>query len=169
MSRGIDADSLDAQRLTTAHMEEQRADLSTVVLCDHGAQFMQTLLEVLAQQDIPLEVLVICASECTIQMEQLPGGRHKVRQLRAPAGSSTAAQRNLALTASSSDFLVFVENGDRLVPGALSKLLATLKRHPSSGLAHGYWFPVDEMGRTTLTEMRARRATLMHRIPIDLN
>lgn len=67
-------------------------------------------------------------------------------------GSSRA--RNAGARGAKGKYLVFLDGDDRLLPGAISKLVAMLEASPSAVCAYGQWAAIDAQGRRMASNMR---------------
>lgn len=71
----------------------------------------------------------------------------------APRGRS--ATRNLAVSACTGPVIAFLDDDDRLLPGALRARAEALERHPTAALVHGRPVAMDEGGRASPSRLRA--------------
>ncbi len=69
--------------------------------------------------------------------------------------------RNSGWRASSSDYVVFLDADDRLLPGAIEAGLEAFRRWPHAAFVFGHYELIDELGAVlpTWRELRSRRTT----------
>ena len=129
-----------------------------------------TLESILGQKGVTFEIIAVCnGSIDSAALLARPSRDPRVRPIRGASALSCACWRNLAIEASRGPLLTFLSAGDCLLPGALAKMVAVLAEDRSVGLAHGYWFPVDELGRVSKLDLRKRRSILLKAIPSTLD
>jgi glycosyltransferase involved in cell wall biosynthesis len=146
--------------MASSAMNERAPLVSIIVPCYAQAHFLGSAIEsVLAQEAVPLEVVVVddgSPDDVLGVANRYPGVRY-IRQ----RNQGLSAARNTGIRASSSEFLVFLDSDDRLLPGALAAGLACFAEHPESAFVYGDFRFMAENGSPL--ERRER-----HRLDADL-
>lgn len=135
--------------------------VSIAVLTRGGLPLMQdTLSSVLAQNLLEWELIIIddgSTDSVPAWLTSLSDSR--VRILRADRLAEGSVARNRALAIAQAPYILFLDDGDRLAPGALRCLLAGAKAAPDA---------VAVIGRRALFDARGRRRLARHpRRPIS--
>ncbi len=103
---------------------------------------LRACLEDLRAQDVPAEILVV-DNASDVPLPALPAD---VGMLRLPVRVSVGAARNAALALVTTPVVLFADADDRMLPGALSHLLALLDANPGALAAVGRqrrWSPLE--------------------------
>ncbi len=112
--------------------------VSVVIPCFDQAHYLDQAIEsVLAQTYPHLEIVVIddgSPDNASAVAARYPGVRH-VRQ----ENGGVAAARNAGVRSTNGDFLIFLDADDRLLPNAVEVGLRSLREHPESPAAIGWY------------------------------
>ena len=112
---------------------------------NRAALLADTLRSVLEQQPRPAEVIVVddgSADDTAARVAPLVSGGH-VRYV-AQANAGLSAARNTGLAAASSDYVLFLDDDDLLLPGALATLVGEAGRCPEAAMIAGRCLPFEE-------------------------
>lgn len=106
------------------------------------------LASVLSQPIDDLEVLVHddASEDATAEVVRACGDG-RVRYVRHAQPVGIPANRNSCLAAARGRFVLWLDADDRLLPGALPRLVDAIERHPGVGLVHGAFEVIAEDGR----------------------
>ena len=125
------------------------APVAIVIPCYGQAHFVaEALRSSLDQDPPPAEIVVVddgSPDEVAAAVATL-GEQPTIRLLRRPNGGLSAA-RNTGLIATQSQFVVFLDADDRLLPGALSAGLKCHEAHPGAAFVWGGFRNMDIAGR----------------------
>lgn len=119
-------------------MEVQaRALVSIIISCCNQARFLPDTIKSAASRDFPADVIVIDdgstdGAAAVLDGPQFPDVRY-VRQ----SNRGLAAARNRGLAEALGDFLIFLDAGDRLLPGAIDAAARALSARPECVMAYG--------------------------------
>lgn len=102
---------------------------------------------VLAQDYKDIEVVVVDDGSSDNTREVVCAYGPPVRYCRQENAGESAA-RNLGILSSVGDYLMFLDSDDKLLPGAVAKLAATLDANPEYGAAYCGFTETDESGKT---------------------
>ncbi len=125
----------------------------TVVIPTHNrvGYLKEAVASVLGQQGPVAEVIVVDDGSSDATPDWLDQLRHdRLTWLRLTPGRGGSAARNLALERCESAFTLFLDDDDRLRPGALARLCGALRAHPRAAGAAGSFVrfgPVDVVRR----------------------
>jgi len=119
--------------------------VKVVIPCFRQAHFLPEAIEsVLAQDHRPVAVIVVddgSPDNASEVAARYPG----VDCLRQPNGGLAAA-RNAGLERVATDFVLFLDADDRLLPDAISRGLSELAAEPGAMMAAGAWEVIGEEG-----------------------
>ena len=108
--------------------------LVSVIVAAHRGGGLEATVESVLRQGYPHIELVVVGGPDVVPQSRVDGMGARIVP---PDGPGVAASRNAGLRASSGDPLVFLDAGDRLVPGALERGLGALRARPECGIAWG--------------------------------
>ncbi len=123
--------------------------ISVCMPARHCAPYLADALESVLSQPIgDLEVLVHddASEDATAEVVRACGDR-RVRYVRHAQRVGIPANRNSCLAAARGRFILWLDADDRLLPDALPRLVAAMKRHPGAGLVHGAFEVIAADGR----------------------
>ena len=112
---------------------------------NRAALLAATLRSVLEQQPPAAEVIVVddgSPDDTAARVAPLVSAGH-VRYL-AQANAGLSAARNAGLAAASSDYVLFLDDDDLLLPGALATLVDEAERCPEAAMVAGRCIPFEE-------------------------
>jgi glycosyltransferase involved in cell wall biosynthesis len=95
-----------------------------------------------------VEVIVVddaSSDETADVCRSLPG----IRWIRTERNQKVAGARNLGILASTGDYISFLDDDDRRLPGSLDIQLKALEAHPEVGLVYGQALSEDQRGNVT--------------------
>lgn len=123
--------------------------ISVCMPARHCAPYLADALESVVSQPVDdLEVLVHDdASEDGTEDVVRACGDRRVRYVRHRRPVGIPANRNSCLAAARGRFILWLDADDRLLPGALPRLLDAMQRHPEVGLVHGAFEVIASDGR----------------------
>ncbi|MDB5102387.1 MAG: putative glycosyl transferase [Fibrobacteres bacterium] len=137
------ADKLLAKSLVRDLNYRKRPYLVTALVSTYkSAAFMRECLEDLLAQTVAkdLEIVVVDAAspegESAI-VEEFQRRHSNIRYIRTPERIGIYPAWNLAIRASSGEFLTPMSTNDRLAPDAYERLLKALEENPRAGLSYG--------------------------------
>ena len=108
----------------------------SVLVRSIGRATLEQALDSVDAQGLPVRVLVVQAGgERPIELAR-PSGPVAVQLLRPPQPLTRSAAANLLLQHADTEFALFLDDDDWLLPGHLSRLLQALDEHPSAPAAH---------------------------------
>lgn len=119
--------------------------VSVVIPCYNQGRFLgQAIASAAAQHGLVSEIIVVDdgSADDTPAVATRDGSVRYLRQER--KGLSEA--RNSGWRASSSEYIVFLDADDRLLPGAINAGLEALRRWPHAAFAFGHYELIDELG-----------------------
>lgn len=120
--------------------------VSIVIPAYNHARFLGEAIEsTLSQTVLPSEIIVIDDGS-TDRPESVAGRYPEVRLIR-QTNQGLAAARNSGIRASSSEYVVFLDADDRLMPKALEVNLAQFAAHPECGFVYGAHCLIDATGQ----------------------
>lgn len=137
----------------------------------NAGRFIGEALEsVLRQDGVDLEVVVVddgsdddtAAVTARIDDPRLRLERNGRRR-------GIAACHNRILASTDRPFVAHVDADDRILPGALVKMVDALEAHPRAGLAHCDFYDTDALGRQDEDANRARREVFATLRPPDVD
>jgi glycosyltransferase involved in cell wall biosynthesis len=138
---------------------------------DRPAWCEEAVRSALAQEGVEVEVSVALDGEQPETRARLARiGDPRVRVVAGPASGRSAA-RNRAVRASTAPLVAFLDDDDRLLPGALRARVEALARHPEAVLVHGRPATMDAQGAPDARSLRAAargRETCGDRLPDHL-
>ncbi|MBF0568941.1 MAG: glycosyltransferase [Nitrospirae bacterium] len=117
--------------------------ITVVAIANHCPEFIRETIADLANQTIDgsIELIIVdTASAANNQDAFIKEVRKIIRNtvfICAPEGSSTAAMWNIALMASSGEFITHLPKKSRLGSEALKAMAVTLRAHPEAALVYG--------------------------------
>ena len=94
-----------------------------------------------------------------------PRADSRLRWIDGGSSAGGATGLDLAMSASEAPYVAFVQPGDRLLRGALRKVVEVLEKDPSTALVHCWWFEVDRLGRAGKLTLRRREQALRVQLP----
>jgi glycosyltransferase involved in cell wall biosynthesis len=102
--------------------------ISAVMTAFNAAATIERALDsVLAERDIPLEIIVVddaSSDDSAAVVARVAAADPRVILVRAPVNEGVSKARNLALDVVRGDWLTFLDADDRLLPGAIAALMA---------------------------------------------
>jgi glycosyltransferase involved in cell wall biosynthesis len=119
--------------------------VSVVIPCYNQGRFLgQAIASAAAQHGLVSEIVVVDdgSADDTPAVATRDGSVRYLRQER--KGLSEA--RNSGWRASSSEYIVFLDADDRLLPGAINAGLEALRRWPHAAFVFGHYELIDELG-----------------------
>ena len=135
-----------------------------------GAYIHQALASVLSQQGVELEVIVVDdGSKDDTGIVARSMGDSRCRVIEHPRRRGIGSCHNRVLAESRFSVIAHVDADDILRPGALAKTFDALQSDPKVALAHCYYFDVDQHGKTTRAEFRARRQNFRRHRPVEFD
>lgn len=148
-------------------------DVSVIIPTFHrNVQLIEAVQSALAQADAEIEILVFDDSpEASARnvIERLENPRVNYFQMERPSAGKPALVRNTGWPLAKGRYIHFLDDDDRVEPGAYRALIAALDRHPKIGVAFGRIEPFGD-DPTVLSRQKAyfqnaaRRARLSHRL-----
>jgi glycosyltransferase involved in cell wall biosynthesis len=111
---------------------------------DRAALLLATLESVLAQRPPAREVIVVddgSTDDTPARLAPLAAAG-RIRYVR-QANAGLSAARNAGARLATSDYLLFLDDDDLLLPGALARLAAEAARHPTAGMICGGCLPFE--------------------------
>jgi glycosyltransferase involved in cell wall biosynthesis len=110
--------------------------VSVVVPCYNQAHFLGEAIESVLSQSYPDSEIVVVDDGSTDDTSEVAGRYPKVRLIRQENRGLSGA-RNVGLTESEGEYVVFLDADDRLLPEALEVGLEHLRSHPERALVSG--------------------------------
>lgn len=144
--------------------------VSVVTPSFNTGAFIEDTLNSVAQQDYPrVEHIVLDSGSTDGTFEIL--ARHPGVRLITPAPQGLSAKINLGFSQARGDIVCWLNADDYHLPGAISKAVDALKRHPGAGMAYGNSLQVDEkgveIGRTRSKQASLREMLRHNYIPLE--
>ena len=121
------------------------SSVAVVILCYNQAHFLNDSIESAQTQAYPnVEIIVVDdgSTDDTAKVTATYPQIHYVHQ----NNQGLAAARNTGLHLSTSEFLVFLDADDRLLPDALTSGVASLRAHPDCAFVSGLYHFIDTDG-----------------------
>lgn len=121
--------------------------ISVVVTCFNQGRVLEHALRSIASS-LPAEIVVI-DDGCTDETPELLARFETplpFRTIQQRSRTGRAAARNRGLRESRGDYIVFLDAGDRLLPGALDVGASTLGEHPECAFVFGRCVPMNRNG-----------------------
>lgn len=119
--------------------------VSVVIPCYNGAAFLASTIEsVLAQTHPRIDILVVddgSSDNSKAVVERYP----RVRYLR-QANQGASVARNRGLAESQSDYIIFLDQDDRLLPHTVELGVQVLERHPECAMMFGLFREIGSDG-----------------------
>ncbi len=112
----------------------------------NGAQWLADSIGSVRSQDYPSVELVVAddgSTDCSACLAEKLGAD---KVLRLPRLANTAQARNVAIEASSGEYLVFLDADDRFLPGRIRRAVEHLAAHPEAALSVCRVWYIDEAG-----------------------
>lgn len=126
--------------------EREGPRVSVVIPCFDQAHFLAEAIESVAAQSGAATEIVVIDDGSSDNSYAVAGRYPSVRRLR-QANRGVAAARNLGLTSSSGEFLVFLDADDRLLPGAIELGVSALAKRPHVAFVAGMSRDIGSDGR----------------------
>jgi len=130
----------------------------------------QALESVLTQRGVELEVIVVddgSTDDTRAVAKSIEDPRCRVIERTKRKG--IGACHNIILAESRLPVIAHVDADDMVRPGALAKTFDALQSSPEVAMSHCYYLDVDQHGKTTRAEFRARRRAFRKHRPVDLD
>lgn len=120
---------------------------------DH-AHFLESAVRSAIAQTVAADEIIVVDDGSNDDPEDVTERFPQVRLIR-QQNAGLAAARNTGWRATSSEFVVFLDADDRLLPDALRLNMGRLAEHPAAGFAYGSYIDVDaDTGLRELAEFR---------------
>lgn len=120
--------------------------ISVVIPCYNPGRFLAKTLESVVRQGYQsAEIIAVDDGSTEHQGFEALGAYSSITCIRQP-NDGVAAARNAGLRHSKGDFVVFLDQDDRLLPGALEANLRCLLDHADAGFVFGDTRVIDETG-----------------------
>jgi len=129
-----------------AAAEAGAPSVSVVIPCFDQAHFLAEAIESVAAQTRAATEIVVVDDGSSDNSYAVAGRYPSVRRLR-QENRGVAAARNLGLSGSSGEFLVFLDADDRLLPDALERGVSTLAKRPNVAFVAGMSRDIGSDGR----------------------
>lgn len=124
---------------------------------DVGRFLEQAISSVLDQEGVDLELIVVDDGSTDETPEILARfSDPRLRVFRNERRLGIGASHNRVLENARGTFIAHVDSDDFVLPGALRAMVDALEANPAAGLAHCYFFDVDEEGRLSRLHMLER-------------
>ena len=132
--------------------ETRPGSVAIVITTYDHACFLEAAVRSALRQSVPADEIIVVDDGSTDHPEDVLASVAGVRLIR-QANAGLSAARNTGWRAAASDFVVFLDADDRLLPEALAVNLQRLRRAPEAGLSYGGYVSVDVVaGRRRMCE-----------------
>jgi glycosyltransferase involved in cell wall biosynthesis len=122
------------------------SSVAVIIPAYNSARYLAAAVEsALAQTQPPAEIIVVDDGSSD-DPEAVVAGYRSVTLLR-QANQGVSAARNAGAAAATSDYLVFLDADDRLLPEAVAKNLEQFAARPDCGMVYGSFYNVDAATR----------------------
>jgi glycosyltransferase involved in cell wall biosynthesis len=126
--------------------------VAVVITTYNHACFLGAALRSALAQSVPADEVIVVDDGSADHPERVTARFDGVRCIRQPNAGLSAA-RNTGWRAATSEFVVFLDADDRLLPDALAHNLRRLSAEPDAGMSYGGYVDVDALaGRRHLEE-----------------
>jgi glycosyltransferase involved in cell wall biosynthesis len=126
--------------------------VAVVVTTYNHASFLEAALRSALAQSVPPDEVIVVDDGSTDHPERVTARFAAVRCIRQPNAGLSAA-RNTGWRAATSEFVVFLDADDRLLPDALATNLRRLGAEPEAAFSYGGYVDVDAVsGRRDVAE-----------------
>lgn len=148
-------------------------DISVIVpTCRRPGPLAEALTSVLIQEGPSLEVIVVDDSpdaEGEHVVRSIGDGRVRYMKMTTPTGGNPSRVRNAGWPHTAGTFIHFLDDDDRVEPGAYRDVIAAFRASPSKGVVIGRVTPFGDDPRIVAVEREvfataARRARILNRI-----
>jgi glycosyltransferase involved in cell wall biosynthesis len=120
--------------------------VAVVIPCFNQAHYLAEAIESVLGQTRPPAELIVVDDGCEDNSYEVAGRYETVQRMRQP-NRGVAAARNAGWTATTAEFLVFLDADDRLLPEALKVGTTALQHRPQVAFVSGVSRDVDGDGR----------------------
>jgi glycosyltransferase involved in cell wall biosynthesis len=116
--------------------------VAIVITTYNHASFLRAAVRSALGQSVPADEIIVVDDGSTDHPEHVTARFAAVRSIRQPNAGLSAA-RNTGWRAATSEFVVFLDADDRLLPDALAINLQRLSAVPEAGLSYGGYIHID--------------------------
>ena len=116
--------------------------VAIIITTYNHASFLEAAVRSALGQSVPADQIIVVDDGSTDHPERITAQFAAVRSIRQP-NSGLSAARNTGWRAATTEFVVFLDADDRLLPNALAKNLDRLIAAPEAGLSYGGYIYVD--------------------------
>jgi hypothetical protein len=148
------------------------ASVAVVITTYNHAHFLREAINSVLEQSVPAREIIVVDDGSTDHPDRIAASFPSVRVIR-QANSGLAAARNTGWQAAASDFVMFLDADDRLLPEAIAANHARLNAHPEAAFSYGAYVNVDVSSNvTTSAEFRPANdgfASFLRENPIGMH
>lgn len=131
--------------------ESKASPLVTVAVPSFNqGQYLEDTLSSIFEQGIPVEVFVMDGGSTDSSLEIIKRWEPKLSGWRSRQDEGQSAAINEGIGMGSAPYVCWLNSDDFFYPGALARLVTALQDSPSTGMAYGKCWTVNQMGRKTL-------------------
>jgi glycosyltransferase involved in cell wall biosynthesis len=116
--------------------------VAIIITTYNHASFLDTAIRSALWQSVPADQIIVVDDGSTDHPERVAAQFSSVRSIRQPNAGLSAA-RNTGWRAATTEFVVFLDADDRLLPDALANNLRRLIAAPEAGMSYGGYIYVD--------------------------
>jgi glycosyltransferase involved in cell wall biosynthesis len=116
--------------------------VAIVITTYNHASFLEAAIRSALGQSVPADQIIVVDDGSTDHPERITAQFAAVRSIRQPNAGLSAA-RNTGWRAATTEFVVFLDADDRLLPDALANNLHRLIAEPEAGMSYGGYIYVD--------------------------
>jgi glycosyltransferase involved in cell wall biosynthesis len=121
-----------------------RPGIAIVITTYNHASFLEAAIRSALRQSVPADQIIVVDDGSTDHPERVTAQFAAVRSIRQPNAGLSAA-RNTGWRAATTEFVVFLDADDRLLPNALADNLHRLIASPRAGMSYGGYICVDTL------------------------
>jgi glycosyltransferase involved in cell wall biosynthesis len=123
-------------------MAPRAGSVAIVITTYNHASFLEAAIRSALEQSVPADQIIVVDDGSTDHPERVTDQFSAIRSIR-QSNAGLSAARNTGWRAATTEFVVFLDADDRLMPNALANNLHPLMAAPEAGMSYGGYIDVD--------------------------